>query len=106
MEHYWFSEIFGPDKWFNYWSLYKYFANSIQNDGVFVEIGSWNGRSISFLGVYEAVLNDINSYLPKMKKGGIISGHDYKWLGVGKAVRETFGEDIHITPGFCWVKQL
>jgi predicted O-methyltransferase YrrM len=38
---------------------------------------------------YESVVKDINSWYPKLKKGGILSGHDYpSWNGVKKAVDE------------------
>jgi predicted O-methyltransferase YrrM len=48
---------------------------------------------------YECVKEDINAWLPKIKKGGIISGHDYQWgddkrpegAPVKKAVDEIFG---------------
>jgi predicted O-methyltransferase YrrM len=42
---------------------------------------------------YEAVKRDIDAWLPKMKPGGIISGHDYTvWgdFGVIQAVTEKF----------------
>jgi hypothetical protein len=37
---------------------------------------------------YEAVLSDLNAYLPKLKQGGIMAGHDFlsKDYGVEKAV--------------------
>ena len=43
---------------------------------------------------YEHVKADINAWLPKVKPGGVIGGHDYAngWQGVIKAVDETFGE--------------
>ena len=39
---------------------------------------------------YEDVKADILAYLPKVKKGGILSGHDYDsiWAGVIQAVDE------------------
>jgi hypothetical protein len=47
---------------------------------------------------YECVKEDINAWFPKIKKGGIISGHDYQWgdkrpggAPVKKAVDEIFG---------------
>lgn len=42
---------------------------------------------------YEEVKEDIKTWLPKVKKGGILCGHDYhpqKWPGVVKAVDEVF----------------
>lgn len=51
--------------------------------------------SIDFLMIdgdhsYEAVKADIAAWLPKMKRGGTISGDDYMWPGVKQAVEETF----------------
>jgi len=41
---------------------------------------------------YENVKNDINLWYPKVKIGGVISGHDYHpgWSGVVRAVDEFF----------------
>jgi hypothetical protein len=52
---------------------------------------------------YESVREDIDAWLPKIKKGGIISGHDYSkhWPGVVKAVDETFNE-IKLYES-CWM---
>jgi predicted O-methyltransferase YrrM len=46
--------------------------------------------------VYEAVKKDIESFLPKMKPGSIMSGHDYNWQhpGVLQAVDEFFAGRI------------
>ena len=42
---------------------------------------------------YEMVKADIQAWLPKVKSGGIISGHDYGWCtDVRRAVHECFGE--------------
>jgi predicted O-methyltransferase YrrM len=41
---------------------------------------------------YHAVKADIGAWLPKMKRGGIISGDDYGWPGVRDAANEAFGE--------------
>lgn len=38
---------------------------------------------------YEDILNDITIWKPKVKPGGIISGDDYDWPGVKKAVHES-----------------
>ena len=37
---------------------------------------------------YEDIKNDILVWMPKLKVGGLIAGHDYNWLGVAKAVNE------------------
>lgn len=46
--------------------------------------------------VYEAVKKDIAAFLPKMKKGSLISGHDFNWQhpGVLRAVGEAFGDRV------------
>ena len=43
---------------------------------------------------YQDVKADILAYLPKVKKGGILSGHDYDriWSGVIQAVDEVLGK--------------
>ena len=55
---------------------------------------------------YQSVLNDIKHWYPKVKKGGIISGHDFlpnpnhdiSYFGVDKAVCEFFNpNDIFLT---------
>lgn len=60
---------------------------------------------------YEAVKNDITKWLPKVKKGGIISGHDffpdpnnivYSSFGVDQAVVEIFGSDFSLTNEFYY----
>jgi predicted O-methyltransferase YrrM len=53
---------------------------------------------------YESVKKDITAWLPKIKKGGTIAGHDYSWCeDVKKAVHEFFQEkEIHVREG-CWI---
>jgi len=58
---------------------------------------------------YEDVCKDIDAWMPKIKKGGILSGHDY-WLdmqnpGVVKAVDEKI-KDLNILPeqAVWWTK--
>jgi cephalosporin hydroxylase len=60
-------------------------AASRYNDGaldfVFIDAGH----------SYENVIADITAWLPKVKKGGVIGGHDYSHAaGVKKAVNEVF----------------
>jgi predicted O-methyltransferase YrrM len=51
---------------------------------------------------YEVVKADILAWLPKVKKGGIISGHDFNaWEGVNKAVTEIFGTPNKVEND-CW----
>lgn len=42
---------------------------------------------------YEMVKADIIAWLPKVKKGGILAGHDYEGVGVSTAVNEIIGEN-------------
>lgn len=39
---------------------------------------------------YEDVLNDLKNWWPKLKKGGVMAGHDFNGTGVQKAVVEFF----------------
>lgn len=46
---------------------------------------------------YEAALGDIKAWTPKVREGGIISGHDYnhsRFPGVIKAAHECFGDNV------------
>lgn len=172
IEHYYNNdEIFGNENWFSYPNLYKAIVERCKNGSKIVEVGSWKGRSTSYMSVeiynsekdiefycvdtweggpdhqgreelselynvflnnmkpvegyyiplrdtslnvskkfedesldfvfidasheYEDVKNDILAWLPKVKPGGILAGHDYypegcyDWFpGVKKAVNE------------------
>lgn len=167
MEH--FYQNIG-ENWFTYANLYKDMIQKFGDNSHFVEIGSWRGRSASFMAVeiinsgynikfdcvdtwkgsiehkehdliindtlydefinniskvshiinpireesvnaaknysdnsldfvfidasheYIDVFNDIKSWFPKIKKGGILAGHDIFWGGVNSAVNEFFKE--------------
>ena len=58
------------------------------------EDGSLDLVYIDAMHTYDAVKTDIEAWLPKVRKGGIISGHDYQkgWDGVVLAVNEKFGK--------------
>lgn len=180
MEH--FYHNIGED-WFNYSDLYQYVVSKF-NSGNFIEIGSWKGRSASFMAVeiansqkdinfycvdtwegsiehkdmeciknsslyqeflnntkpvshiikpirktsieaakdfednyfdfifidaahdYESVKQDLLTWYPKLKNGGIFAGHDYApFWGVYQAVNEwssKFNKTVH-QHGACWV---
>ena len=54
---------------------------------------------------YQSVKDDIEAWMPKVKEGGVLSGHDYPdWDGVKKAVDEVFGKDKIARYG-SWVHQ-
>lgn len=62
---------------------------------------TFNDQSLDFVFLdadhtYESVSNDIKAYLPKVKPGGVIAGHDYNdvWEGLRKAVDEKFGDRV------------
>lgn len=52
---------------------------------------------------YESVIQDIDAWLPKVKPGGYLAGHDYNrnWPGVVKAVNERFSQVESVNS--CWI---
>lgn len=44
---------------------------------------------------FEAVRADIDAWLPKIRKGGVIAGDDYLWPGVKLASDDTFEHKLH-----------
>lgn len=79
---------------------------------------SWNAASnfedesidFAFLDadhIYTSIKKDILAWLPKIKKGGIIAGHDYcnEHPGVIQAVDEIFGEKLNkeYIDELCWL---
>lgn len=59
---------------------------------------------------YEDVVKDVKAWLPKIKKGGILAGHDYHytWPDVVKAVNDVLGEGDWSDPwgNYCWFFQI
>lgn len=56
---------------------------------------------------YESVRDDIEAWLPKIRPGGTIMGHDYdnkRWPGVTRAVRERWPDVRHEQR--LWIKKL
>jgi len=174
-----FYQNIGPENWFNYEDLYSNIVKNATNDSLFVEVGSWKGRSSVFMAVeiinsgknikfhcvdtwegspehsnedviknntlfklfcnnikevqhiihpvkmssvqasslyedksidfvfidacheYECVKEDIVHWLPKIKSGGLIAGHDYSWDGVRAAVHEILPKAQPISKD-CW----
>ena len=62
--------------------------------------------------LYEAVLADIQAWLPKVKIGGVIGGHDIdgpeEFNGVRQAVEEVFDKDFDVVnPGWAsWLHKV
>ena len=66
---------------------------------------------IDGLHTYDGVKNDIINYLPLVKKGGVIGGHDYTknhkhLVGVFDAVNEMFGTPDKTFMDNSWIKYL
>lgn len=182
MQHYYHLPHMGED-WFTYPRLYDHVVDKFDS-GLFVEVGSWKGKSAAYLGVniinsgkniklhcvdtfggsiehtgvkeivegtlhatcvqnlepvssvveifkidsvsasknyedksiefvfidgdhsYEAVMEDIAAWLPKVKPGGILAGHDYGWHApIKKAVADSFGPGDYsdIWNCGCWI---
>ena len=59
---------------------------------------------------YEQAKNDIESWYPIVKKGGLFSGHDWNSTAIQKAIldyrRENNIDNIMSTydNSFCWIK--
>jgi hypothetical protein len=57
---------------------------------------------------YSCVHQDISTWLPKVKSGGILAGHDYNhgWPGVNAAVHEILGIQNIKTQEYCWIYEV
>lgn len=52
---------------------------------------------------YEGVLRDIEAWLPKVRQGGVISGHDYgNYSGVTGAVDKVFRSRVNEEDDYVW----
>ena len=90
---------------YNNFTKYKCKSNEAVN---IFEDGSLDFVYIDGLHTYEGVKNDIELYLPKVKKGGYIAGHDYgskHFPGVKDAVDEHFIPDKSFKDS-SWIKKL
>lgn len=74
-------------------------------------VDKFEDNSIDFIYVdgahdYESVKRDLKLYLPKLKNGGIIGGHDYNpkhWPDVCKAVTEVVGNPYKVFRDTSWI---
>lgn len=92
----------------------KYYLTSVLNENISLiqdtsinSVNRYKDGSLDFIyidGVHsrDAVRKDINLYLPKLKKGGIISGDDFNC--VGPIVNEILGEIELIGNSVTWRK--
>ena len=179
MNHIYKQENFG-ENWFTYPIFYSDMVKKFPHGSEFVEVGSWKGKSSSYMAVeiansnkkieftcidtwegssehvnldlselyelfknnmkpvenyyrsirmasihasrlfennsldfvfidasheYSDVKNDILAWKPKVKKDGILAGHDYDAKGVDKAINELLYNQFYITEG-CWVHSI
>lgn len=87
----------------------KDFIHTIKGDSKYA-YSMFEDKSIDFLFIdgshaYESVKKDIELWLPKVK--GVISGHDYDWNTVSKAVSELLPEHSLWEDGInIWYKEL
>lgn len=97
--------------------VYDTFLTNIHNDGldeVIKPLPMQSVEAIQYVSLpvdlvfidadhrFEAVARDIKSWLPHIKAGGVIAGHDYEpnWPEVVKAVKYCFDEFEHV--GNIW----
>ena len=101
-------------------TLYETFMKNIEPLKEFIRV--WKGDSnvvYQFFGdnslmllfidgnhTYEALKQDIKLWLPKVKKGGVISGHDYDLESVKRAVDEIFPDRKIWNKSNVWYKEL
>jgi predicted O-methyltransferase YrrM len=54
---------------------------------------------------YEAVIEDLHHWYPKLKKGGYIAGHDAYHPGVSRAIKEFFNNKFSVIGNCecCWL---
>ena len=102
----------------------EYKANIAPYEGRYVEYNTYSRAasncildlSLDFVFIdaqhdYESVKNDITCWLPKIKTGGFISGHDYddnpeRGYGVIQAVDEVFGKSVITGDNFTWMTKI
>jgi hypothetical protein len=91
-------EICGKD----YWEM----VSPIKGDSS-ESAGGFNDASLDFIWIdaahdYESVKRDIRAWLPKLKPGGLMAGHDADSPDVARAVAETIEAKVF---GNIWIKK-
>lgn len=111
-----------PNEQGRLWDIYDYY---LRREGVRKYISDIHGdsaesancfedESVDFVFIdashyYETCKGDIEAWMPKVKPGGVISGHDYDagWPGVTQAVNEKIGANrVNKAAGSVWFYQL
>ncbi len=113
----------GPEKWTkgengHTWNHEIYYKNLIAfceknprgsiikdytvNASKYVEDASLDFVFIDADHSYEGVRNDIEAWLPKVRPGGYLIGHDIHFETVKKAVTEAFGKSYKTDDDFLW----
>lgn len=76
--------------------------NSVEAAGQFLD----NSLDVVFIDAdhsYEAFNADLGAWIPKIKSGGTICGHDYPgWPGVVQGLTERFGSQFNGLPDGLW----
>lgn len=113
-----FNDMHGYDWKFikNEYKLNTRFFNNIVHlaDYSYNVNNKFKDDSIDFIYIdgnhsYEALKKDFELFLPKLKPGGIIAGHDWVpgvWDETILAIRESIGEPDKIFSDFSWIKKL
>lgn len=114
-----FNKVFAVDTWPNperhdiFLKNLKLYSDIIIPMKMTSEVAAvnWLGGEVDVIYIdanhsYENVLSDIGNWSKKVKRGGIIAGHDYSidaWPGVHKAVNECFGsQKIKVFSDCSW----
>ena len=114
-----------PTSKFNFDDVFEEFQNRIKEKKEKVTIyrlmshdavKELNSKTYDFIYIdglhtYDGVKNDIINYLPLVKKGGMIGGHDYgtkhpHLIGVTEAVNEMLGEPDKVFEDNSWIKKV
>jgi predicted O-methyltransferase YrrM len=52
---------------------------------------------------YKCVCQDIDAWLPKVRPGGVLAGHDYEFPDVNRAVKDRLGSGAEAFPPRSWI---
>ena len=71
-------------------------------------VNTFEDESLDFVYIdashdYESVKKDIENWYPKVKKGGILAGHDYTWDTVNRAVHDVLGNQVESFDTWNWL---